>query len=589
MNSEGPCYLAAWLLYRARGVLAACGKFPVENGIARQSRNQRRTRVTSGVKVMFFTASLNHREQPMRTFLERFGNKITGTLSGFDRLRLRGTKRWLAHTGGMLSFLGRAKVLLKDFDSYVQDRTQTLSRAINEAAQTAGRPVIYLPNRTDSKAERASELAARDHIQQGLIGVWKCVEPCWSYEVYKNRDKKELELKARKRQCLHYYHYYLHPQLGFMHTRLQTWFPFTMQICLNGREWLAQQMAAAGISHARQGNCFVRVGDRAAAQALLDAQLQVNWPELLDKLAGASNPADDTLLGGFQVPYYWSVDQSEWATDILFRTGADLAALYPRLLQHGILILHSRDVLRFLGQKLTRTGEIHGNFQGEVLTDLRARPEGMRIKHWLNRNSVKMYDKAYTSQGAVLRLEVTVNDVSDLKAYRTKEGEERGARDWRPLRKGIADLHRRAEISQKATERYAESLATLEDTTTLAELTEPLCQPVFCQGKRYRALNPLSTPDARLLAAVNRGEFLLNGFRNRDLRALLYAQAATASDESRRQSAAITRKLRLLRAHRLIEKVPKTLRYRLTANGQRTIAALLSARQANTVKLSQAA
>ena len=105
------------------------------------------------------------------------------------------------------------------------------------------------------------------------------------------------------------------------------------------------------------------------------------------------------------------------------------------------------------------------------------------------------------------------------------------------------------------------------------------------QGKRARALNPLGADDARLLEAVNRGEFAINGFRNRDLRGLLFAKQPATAAEQRCQSAAITRKLRLLRAHGLIHKVPKTHRYQLSPQGRDVINALLTARQASTAKL----
>ena len=415
----------------------------------------------------------------------------------------------------------------------------------------------------------------------------KSVELCWSFGIYKNRETKKLELRPQQRKCLHYYHYYQHPQLGFLHTRLQTWFPFTMQVCLNGREWLTRQLDQAGVGYVRQENCIVAVEDLAKAQALLDEQRRVNWPQLLDELARQSNPLESSWLGS-PIPYYWSADQSEWATDILFRSVADLQALYPRLLWHGIHSLHSRDVLRFLGKRLTQAGEVPGWFHGEVTTDLKERPEGMRLKHRVGANSVKMYDKAYTAVGAALRLEATINDVKDFKSYRTKEGDEQGGKAWRTLRKGIADLHRRAEVSHQATERYAESLATLEDRTPLAELAEPLCQPTTWKGQRVRALNPLAPEDAALLEAVNRGEFLLNGLRNRDLRQLL-SPSATTPAEAKRQSAAVSRKLRMLRAHGLIEKVSKTYRYRLSTKGRTAIAALLASRQADTAKLTQAA
>jgi len=90
-----------------------------------------------------------------------------------------------------------------------------------------------------------------------------------------------------------------------------------------------------------------------AAQALLDAQLRTDWPALLGGVAALSNPAEQEIFGDFAVPYYWSVDESEWATDFLFRSPEALAGLYPRLLRHGTFVLGSADVLRYLGKKLT--------------------------------------------------------------------------------------------------------------------------------------------------------------------------------------------------------------------------------------------
>jgi hypothetical protein len=236
-----------------------------------------------------------------------------------------------------------------------------------------------------------------------------------------------------------------------------------------------------------------------------------------------------------------------------------------------------------LGKKVT--AQSYGRLQGEVTTDLKERPEGIRIKYRLKKNSIKMYDK----QGSVLRVETTINDARDMKVFRPKEGNEASVKEWRYLRKGMAGLHRRAEVSQAANERYLESLAAVAATTPLAELTAPLCCPVRWQGQAVRALNPLAADDAALLAAVNHGEFAINGFRNRDLRPLLYGVAEVSPEEGRRRAAKVTRQLRLLRAHGLIRKVPKTHRYVLTDHGRTTITAILAARQADSATLTKVA
>jgi hypothetical protein len=189
----------------------------------------------------------------------------------------------------------------------------------------------------------------------------------------------------------------------------------------------------------------------------------------------------------------------------------------------------------------------------------------------------------------VLRVETTINDPHDFQVFRSKEGDPEGPKSWLPLRKGVADVPRRAEVSQAANERYLEGLAAVEQTTSLADLTAPLCKPTRYRGRSVRALNPLAEPDARLLETINRGEFAINGFRNRDLQAWLYSSPAQTLAERRRRSARTSRQLRMLRAHHLIRKVSKSHRYQLTEFGRSAVTALLTARQADTAKLAAAA
>jgi hypothetical protein len=86
-------------------------------------------------------------------------------------------------------------------------------------------------------------------------------------------QRRRLELCGRTQKCLHYYFYLQHPQFGFMHLRLQTWFPLTIHIALKGREWLARQLDAEGLGYRRSDNCFLELKDPQRAQELADEQL----------------------------------------------------------------------------------------------------------------------------------------------------------------------------------------------------------------------------------------------------------------------------------------------------------------------------
>jgi hypothetical protein len=420
-----------------------------------------------------------------------------------------------------------------------------------------------------------------------------------SFEVHKNRQTRKLEIAYRPRKCLHLYHYQVHPTFGFMHARIQTWFPFHVWVCLNGREWLARQMDQAKLPYVRRDNTFTWVEDVAQAQALLAQQVQADWPGLLGGLAAALNPAHAEIFAPEPYPYSWSVLDSEWATDVMFRDRAALAAVYPRLLRHAVTTFGAVDVLRFLGQPVPASGKVPHRWRHEVSTNLKERLEGVRLKHWLGRNALKMYDK-----GSVLRVETLIQEPERFKVYRPADGQPEGPKDWRPMRKGVADLERRGVVSQAANERYLGALAAVHGATALGELAEPLCRPAAepaapapaapgavgaARPRRVRALNPLAAGDAALLRVVSRPEFLIQGLRNRDVRRLLYGGEAATAEERRRQGAAVTRQLRLLRAHGLIEKVAKTHRYLVTEGGQRAMTALLAARNACAEQLTRCA
>ena len=550
----------------------------------------------------------------MNAFLQRHAGSVTGMLSGFDRVRFRGTVRLLANAGGVLALLSHLGVLLKDFKQFavgVSDRLKDASLAV---ASRAGRPVRYLPSPRTSKEQVALQVLREQPPVgdggggDGLICVLTAVEPCWSFHVRRDRASRQLVLEPAWRKCLHLYHYFMHPLLGFCHARVQSWLPFNIHVCVNGREMLARQMDRAGIAYTRRDNCFTRVSDLPRAQALLDGQLTTDWAATLDGLAELAHPARRTLLGGpppgigggggdWVPEYYWSAQESEWASDVMFKSPAALSRLYPRLIRHGLIGLGSGDVMRYLGKRI---GPQDGRFTGEVVSDVKRRPEGMRIKHRLNANSIKMYDK----QGSVLRVETTINDPSDFKVYRRAGADDPASElRWRRLRKGVADLARRAHVSQAANDRYLAAMAEARagddagGDAALGDVAAPLCRRVPGKGKgeRVRALNPLSEADATLLAAVSRGEFAINGFRNRDIRALLFRGVGGtpvdegAAAERKRRSAAVTRKLRLLRAHGLIRKVSRTHRYLLSDKGRHAISTILAARAATASQLLAAA
>jgi hypothetical protein len=509
----------------------------------------------------------------MLQFIEKYRDRASSVLNGFDRIVFRGILRGLMHPDGMRLHLSIKDVPRRLFGQHVEQTTRTLREASLAEAKRLQRPVIYVRSSQTRKESLVKEVLRENPVDTGLICVLSCVEPCMTYDMYRNREQKKLELVYRQRKCLHLYHYFNDPLFGLMHARIQTWYPFPVQICMNGREWLARRMTEQGLGYTRYENSFLTLEDAGRAQTLMDGFLRLNWPEQLDQIAARLNPAHEQLLGNLR--YYWFAHQTEWATDITFPQASDLQSIYPQLVWGAITTFSSRDVMRFLGKQLQRP------FQGEVVSHFNQRPEGLRIKHSVNANSVKMYDKA----GQILRVETTINNPHEIKTLRPKEGGE--PQDIRPrmLRKGVADLERRAQISQRTNERYLDALSHLDTDTPLAQLLQPVTKRITRHGKTFRGLRPWQPGDLPLLQAINRPEYLLNGFRNADIAAVLFLAEQQDSSTRRAASARTSYRLRLLRAHGLIAKIPNTRRYRITERAKQICTAILLVQHATLKQL----
>jgi hypothetical protein len=501
----------------------------------------------------------------MERFLARHGNRIEGLVMGFDRLLFRGTLRSISYVDGMDKFLSSQRIRDTAFAGFAARITARVRDHATALAERSGRPLEYLRSSAISKDARAREILVRDGITDGLVCIFSCVESCLTLTVRGDRRSQRLRVVREERKCVYLYFYVLDRDFGLMHVRIQTWLPLTMQVYVNGREWLARQLAAAGLAHTHNGNAVIPA-DCARADAISERRLAFAWSPWLTRYARLVNPWLDPDTGLFR-EYYWSVRESEFAADVIFATPAALQAVYPRLLHHAIEHFTTGDLLRFLGRA------VPGSFRGEAHSTLVHRPEGVRIRHWLDENSIKMYDKA----GRLLRVEMTLNNPDRFKVLRRRPSDRR--LDWLPLRRGIADMRRRADLGRAAAARYLDALSVVGDPTPSHHLLDSVSQRVTRHGRPYRPLRPISPHEAPLFTTILHGEFTLRGFQNRDLRRALYPDAAADPVQRRSVGARITRHLRLLRAHGLINKVSRTRYYRLTINGHQVMTTALRFRE----------
>jgi hypothetical protein len=487
----------------------------------------------------------------VESFVQQHAIKITGSLFCPDRLIFKGYLPF-SYPQGMENFLADNGILLKDFKNFGPQVARRLKEHAEQMAQASGRTFEFL-QRKIRKEDYARQLAQQHSITTGLVAIFSTMETCPTFRILYGKARPRL--KKDYRRCLVLYFYFLDAEFGLLHVRLPTWFPLTIQVYVNGHEWLARQLDRRRLAYQRRDNAFLSLDAPTKVQEVADRLLRKKWPGFLAVLAKRCNPLFADLLKGLS--YQWVIDQAEFALDILFRDPDALASLYPRLLEHAALHFSGEDILSYLGRKRP------GACVDEVLTDLKKQHQGWRVKHRYQGNWIKMYDKF----AQVLRIEVVINRPSTFRVRRW--GNRKGQRvfGWLPLIKNTAFLRRYAHIAYQAAGRYLNGLAVVFDPQVSQDLLDKACDRATFQGRPRRGLNPLSRQDQQLFFAVLRGEHALRGFRSRDLAQYLGSQPGKDPKAKRRHSARISRLLQLLRAHGLIAKLANTRRYRVTKRG----------------------
>ena len=177
-------------------------------------------------------------EDATMKLLALYKDKVMGAIRGLDRIRFRGTLRWLTTVQGMGTFLHSQGILLKHFTNWAKGITLGLRTGCDEQARKYGITTEYLNRSGMDKEQRARQRAEDQGITEGPICNFSVLEPCVSPKIKGNKAAQELELKFIPSKCVWLYHYFNHPDYGFGHVRLQSWFPFNVFICLNGRHWL---------------------------------------------------------------------------------------------------------------------------------------------------------------------------------------------------------------------------------------------------------------------------------------------------------------------------------------------------------------
>ena len=492
----------------------------------------------------------------MLLFTDRHSSKIRGTLSCLDRIVITGTIPGICYADGMSGFLRQHNIRIFDYTRWAEPLRDEVRANAEKLAQAAGIEIEFVRKSGVRKEDLVQKVLAKRGDHPGLVHILSVMETCPSYKPWYDKKTQKAFLRPDSGKCLHYYFYFILPDFGLCYLRVPTWAPFRLQFYCNGHSLLASQLRAHGIAFQMLDNAFVEIDDWQKAQALADALRPERLHKCLDRIAHKYCP----VLRHFSSGYHWSLMQVEYATDVVFRRQSELAPIYEELVRTAIHSVKPENVATFLGRRLT------AGYQDEMGNDFHTRIEGTRIKHEMGKTSIKMYDK----HALVLRIETTVNDVTFFKHHRRVEHRD-GTWEMKvaPLRKTIYSLPDLVEMTAAANRRYLEFISAVDDPTASLRDLDKIAKPACAAGRTYRGFNLFNGGDLDLFRVINRGEYNISGFQNRDLRTHLGSSKSTQ----------ISRLLKRLRNHGLIKKIGKTYKYYLTALGRRTTAIALKIRE----------
>jgi len=453
------------------------------------------------------------------------------------------------YASGMTDYFYGHRIRIFDYPKWAEPLREALRQNMERIAADNAMAIEFVRSKKSfRKEDRVKEILMKRGEQPGVVCILSAKEPCDSYKPWHDKKTHKTYLKPDDGKCLHYYIYFIDEDLGLCSLRVPTWCPFRLQFYCNGHSVLARQMSKRNIEYRVLDNAFGWVADFEGAQKLADGFRVEMLHQKLDGFADRYCP----VVKQCELNYHWSLDQVEFATDIVFLRQSDLQGIYERLTRAAIHTVKPDNIATFLGRKL------NGNYQDEMGNRFNTRIEGTRIKHTMGPVSIKMYDKFRL----ILRIETTVVNVSFFKHYREVEHKD-GTRSmaWAEMKRTIYSLGPLRELLLAANRRYLEFISAIEDDKAGTDKLNKISQPVEENDRSYRGFNFFDPDDEELFEALSRGEFNISGFQNKDLRRRVKSK----------NTGQVSRLMKRLRTHGLIKKIGRTYKYYLTSLGKQVI------------------
>ncbi|MDP1547444.1 MAG: hypothetical protein Q8L87_15650 [Anaerolineales bacterium] len=496
---------------------------------------------------------------------ERYANDLDGVLSCYDRIVITGSLQPWCYAQGMTRYLYQQGIRIFDYAKFAEPLREQIRGNAEALAEANGVKIEFIRKKDFRKEACIQAILKKRGEHAGLVHIFGAMEACSSYRPWHDKATGKTYLKPDSSKCMTYYFYFIDEELGLCYLRVPTWCPFRLQFYFNGHNWLANQLKQRDIAYKMLDNAFVHIDNYDAANQLANEFDVEILHQRLDEFAQQYCPVSTDLnasTGSAQrLTYYWSIMQSEYATDLVFKSREPLQAFYPHLLETLTHAVKPADIATFLGRKL------NGNSQGEMGNRFNKRWIGTRIKHQMGPVSIKMYDKF----NLILRMETTVNNVAFFKQYRQVQHRDGSTTmGWAPMKKTVHSLPALREVLSAANQRYLKFISSIATPQVGVKQLHRLAETKTEDQHRHKGFNLFSEEDTCLFRTLLQGEFFISGFTNKQLRTQ-YLSNKSASQ--------VTRLLKRLRVHGVIKKVGKRYKYYLTDFGRQTAAMALKLRE----------
>lgn len=487
-------------------------------------------------------------------FATKYKNDIVGIIGGFDRQLFSGSIIQLTYPQGLERHLRANHILLKDFKEYAISLAKELKENAITLAEKNNAPYIYRKDSKQSNEELVKAILNQRGTNPGLVAVITNLEVEYGFDIQGNKANHKIELRARQRKCLHIYFYFIDEQYGLCYLRVQTYFPFKVKVYGNGHEKLALEMQKANIQYRKSDNCFNWISDIAKAQELSDNLNVSAFHAKLDQWADTYVPILQRLSQLWTMKYHWSIKQIEYSTDILFRTEERLNLLYQQLLTYCNNTLVPENVMSFLGKRFSEKQS------GRIQSNCKRTYNGFRIKHQCGCLSIKMYNKA----GNVLRIELTINDVSQLRVFREVHHKDGSVnKQQAPMEKSIYSLIHVVRYGKADTARYLDFLSKMEDNSKAISQLSEFTNKKSDGSRNHKGFNPLNENELHIFQVLVNGALIVNGFTNKYLKKYL-----SQYFNEQWTSSKISRLLKRLIVFNLVKRLKHAYKYFLTETGR---------------------